>query len=200
VLFLISIPFWASAAELSGQQIYQRDCIACHGADGAAQTALGKQIKPHPARDLRPKILSRQHLRQIIAQGIGKTGMHGHGKRLNKAAIERIIAYIFQFDYQTKPNHGNQVFEKYCARCHGLDARGMAIFKTPDLILSEYSDIEMARIMRDGHSGTIMGGFKYEIDNDAIADVIAWLRLLRYGLEFGLKPQHPNEQHTGNNQ
>ncbi len=179
------------AAELSGEYIYKRDCIACHGADGAAQTALGKQLKPHPARDLRPKILSVADMRNIIAHGLDKTGMHGHAQRLDPDEIDRLIEYILQFDYQASPNHGRQIFASFCSRCHGMNASGRSSLMAPNLLHSELSDIDMARIIRDGHHGTIMGGFKYELGNDSIADMIVWIKLLRYGLDYN--------RHEGNN-
>jgi len=77
------------AAELSGEYIYKRDCIACHGADGAARTALGKQLKPHPARDLRPVILSVADMRDIIVHGLVKQacmGMPGVSIRMKSTA------------------------------------------------------------------------------------------------------------------
>jgi len=148
-------------------------------------------LKPHPARDLRPKVLSVADMHNIIAHGLDKTGMHGHAQRLNPNEIDRLTKYILHFNYRARPNHGKQVFASYCSRCHGIDARGRSSLMAPNLLYSELSDIDMARIIRDGHKGTIMGGFKYELGNDSIADMIVWLRLLRYGLDY--------HQHKGNN-
>ncbi len=183
LIILILTPIAVMAAELDGEEIYRRDCIACHGPDGSAQTALGKQLKPHPARDLRPAILSREEMRHIVKHGLDKTGMHGHVQHLGSGEIEQVIGYILTLDYPSNPKRGGQMFAKHCSRCHGADAGGKTTFKAPNLVLTELSDIDMAHIIRNGHNATIMGGFKYELGNDITQDIIVWLRLLRYGLE-----------------
>jgi len=179
-LLLILIP--ASAFAVDGKSLYQHECAVCHGADGAANTKLGQQLKPLPARDLRPKILSRTEIFRIIAQGREKTGMHAHGARLKQEEMNAIADYVQTFRYQAQPRRGEERFQHYCARCHGNDATGRSYPGMPNLMLSELSDIGMARIIRHGHTGTIMGGFKHELSNVEIEDIIVWLRLRRYGL------------------
>ncbi len=177
---MVLMPAPALAAD--GRALYQRECAACHGADGAANTKLGQQLKPLPAHDLRPKILSRAEIFRIIVQGREKTGMHAHGVRLSQAEIIAIVNYVQSLPYRVRPERGRKRFQQYCARCHGSKAKGNALPGTPSLLLSERSDIDMADIIRHGHAGTIMGGFKSELSNAEIADIVAWIRLLRYGL------------------
>ena len=180
ILLLILAP--ASATATDGHVLYLHECAACHGPDGAANTRLGRQLRPLPARDLRPKILSRAEISRVITRGREKTGMHGHGARLSPAEISAIVDYVQSLPYQVQPGRGRERFRRHCARCHGAHAEGYAFPGTPNLILSERSDIGMADAIRRGHAGTVMGGFRAELSNAEVADIIAWLRLLRYGL------------------
>ncbi len=168
---------------VNGKALYQRECAACHGADGAANTKLGHQLKPLPARDLRPKILSRKEIRRVVSQGREKTGMHGRAKRLSREEIDAVVNYVLTLPYKASPERGMTTFQNHCARCHGEKATGHPYSGAPNLVLSEIPDTGMARIIRYGHTGTIMGGFKNELSNAEIADIIVWLRLRRYGLD-----------------
>ncbi len=179
-LFLALVP--TSVFAMDSKALYQRECAACHGADGSADTKLGRQLKPLPARDLRPKILSRTEIIRIVAQGRKRTGMHGHAARLNREEINAVADYVLTLPYQAVPKRGKEKFQHHCARCHGKDAKGRSYPGAPNLILSELSDIGMAHIIRQGHAGTIMGGFRVELSNSEIADIIVWLKLRRYGV------------------
>lgn len=180
LLACLLAPWTAAAAD--GRAIYLRECAACHGPDGAAQTALGRRLIP-PARDLRPKILSRDEIRRVVLRGREKTGMHARQRRLRQEEINAVVDFVLSLPYTADPVHGRRVFASKCARCHGPDASGGLYPRAPNLVLSELSDIAMARIIRFGHPGTIMGGMKAELGNADIADLIAWLRLRRYGLD-----------------
>jgi len=180
ILLLILAP--ATTMATDGHMLYLRECAACHGADGAANTRLGRQLRPLPARDLRPKILSRAEIFRVITRGREKTGMHGHGTRLSPTEIGAIVDYVQSLPYRVQPERGRERFQRHCTRCHGAHAEGHVFPGAPNLILSERSDIGMADAIRRGHAGTVMGGFRAELSNAEIADIIAWLRLLRYGL------------------
>jgi len=179
-LFLVFGPGHAFA--VNGKALYQRECAACHGLDGAANTKLGHQLKPLPARDLRPKIMSRKEIRRVVTQGREKTGMHGRSERLSMEEIDAIVNYMLTLSYEANPKRGKEKFQHHCARCHGEDATGRSHPGAPNLMLSELSDIGMAHIIRQGHAGTIMGGFRIELSNSEIADIIVWLRLRSYGV------------------
>ncbi|MFQ5581624.1 MAG: c-type cytochrome [Mariprofundaceae bacterium] len=181
---LVSAPATATTlhAQIDASKLYEKQCAACHGMDGSGDTPLGKSLKPVPARDLRPTILTMADIRQVLKQGSPKTGMHGHESHLDVSQIDAIAAFVRSLPYQSKPQRGKRYYQNKCARCHGSNARGLSKVASPDLLISELSDEQMAKIIRDGHPGTIMGGMKRELGNAVIADIITWLRLLRYGL------------------
>jgi len=182
-MILVSIPASALHAQTDAGKLFRKQCAACHGVDGSGDTALGRSLKPFPARDLRPTILSLAEIRQVLKQGSPKTGMHGRESQLSEAQINAIAVYVRRLPYQSDVQRGRRYYLNKCARCHGSNGRGLIDFGAPDLLISEMSDEGMAKVIRNGHRGTIMGGMKRELGNAVIADIITWLRLRRYGLE-----------------
>jgi cytochrome c oxidase cbb3-type subunit 3/ubiquinol-cytochrome c reductase cytochrome c subunit len=85
---------------------------------------------------------------------------------------------------------GEASFQKYCALCHGKDARGYAADNAPSLIsetfLASASDEFLKRSIREGRPGTAMAGYTKDrggpLGDDEIASIIAYLR------EGGPKP------------
>lgn len=79
--------------------LWKRSCRACHGASGAADTAMGKRLQ---ARDLTDpavqKALTGESIRQAITQGklseSGQLVMPGFGKRLSSEEIEALVQYV----------------------------------------------------------------------------------------------------------
>lgn len=179
---LVGVPANTSHARTDVSALFKKQCAACHGMDGSGDTELGRSLKPFPARDLRPTILSLTEIRRVLKQGSPKTGMHGREPQLSAAQIDAIATYVRSLPYQSNPQRGKFYYQNKCARCHGSDGRGVVEVGAPDLLASEMSDEGMAKVIRHGHEGTIMRGMKRELGNAAIADIITWLRLQRYGL------------------
>ncbi len=170
-------------AGILGKALFDKECAACHGINGDGKTVLGKRLQPYPARDLRPKILSVQEIRSVLEQGREKSGMHGREQSLKPEQINVLIGYVLSLPFQARPEHGKRRFQQLCAHCHGIEGHGSTVVGSPNLVLSELSDIQMGRVIRNGHRGTIMGGMKHELSNTDIANIIVWLRLQRYGLQ-----------------
>jgi len=81
----------AIAADPDGAALF-KSCAACHGADGAGQTPVGKTMK---VRDLRSADVQKQtdiELMKVIAGGKGK--MPAYGKKMTTAEIMAVIAYM----------------------------------------------------------------------------------------------------------
>jgi len=84
----------AVATQKGAAAVYSQNCARCHGSDGRAQTAKGRQIKavdltsddwsPDPGHDTR-----------IITRGKGS--MPGFGKKLTPAQISALVQYIRRF-------------------------------------------------------------------------------------------------------
>lgn len=92
--FLAVVIFFCSASSQaqSGASIFKSKCAECHGADGGADTAMGRSLK---MRDLRsPDVQKRTDadLTDIITNGMAT--MPPFKKQLTKDQIQQLIAYL----------------------------------------------------------------------------------------------------------
>lgn len=79
---------------------------------------------------------------------------------------------------------GAAAYTKYCALCHGVDARGYAADNAPSLVSSTFlesaSDSFLTRSIREGRQGTAMAGYARQyggpLDDKEVAAIIAYLR------------------------
>jgi mono/diheme cytochrome c family protein len=86
---VLALPVFAAS---DGAALYKAKCVACHGADGSGQTAVGKSMK---LRDLRSAEVQKQtdlELTKIISGGKGK--MPQFGKTLSSDDIAAVIAHF----------------------------------------------------------------------------------------------------------
>ncbi len=95
-LLLLSATLFVFALTASAQSdsktLYLRNCSLCHGADGHAQTSMGKALK---AADLTsPSVQSKSDadLNKQIANGKGK--MAGYEGILGKKGVEDMVKYV----------------------------------------------------------------------------------------------------------
>lgn len=79
---------------------------------------------------------------------------------------------------------GEALFAKYCALCHGKDARGYVADNAPSLVtetfLASASNPFLLRSIREGRPGTAMAGYAKDrggpLGDEEIARIIAFLR------------------------
>ena len=90
---LIAAPSaFAGGSGSDGAAIYKAKCAMCHGADGAGQTSMGKNLK---LRDLRSADVQKQtdaELTKWITDGKGK--MPAYKGKLTPADIDAVVAFI----------------------------------------------------------------------------------------------------------
>ena len=77
---------------------------------------------------------------------------------------------------------GKQLYEKYCADCHGVQGRGDGAvrFDPPvaDLTSSEVlrkPDSRLLKSIHEGRTNTAMDAWKSKLSDDAIRDVLAYV-------------------------
>jgi len=89
---LLAFVFSTSALAEIGAETYKARCSACHGANGAGETMLGKNLKVRPlgADDVQNK--SDDELAAIISKG--KKRMPPFVGKLSKDQIHDVIKYI----------------------------------------------------------------------------------------------------------
>ena len=71
--------------------VYSSKCAVCHGMDGGANTAKGKELKVKDMRSQEVQGMSDQKLYEVIAKGKGK--MNGYEKSLGKDQVQQLVAY-----------------------------------------------------------------------------------------------------------
>jgi cytochrome c6 len=82
----------SQAAPPADASLFKTKCAMCHGADGKAQTAIGKadKIPDFTSPDVQKQ--SDDELAAIITNGKGK--MPAYGKSLKPEQIKELVAYI----------------------------------------------------------------------------------------------------------
>lgn len=72
--------------------LYLNNCARCHGADGRAETELGKLYDATNLTDRKAKRSSRKRVANVIKNGAGS--MPGFNKKLTTAEINSLVGYI----------------------------------------------------------------------------------------------------------
>jgi cytochrome c oxidase cbb3-type subunit 3 len=86
-----------TAQEQRGEQLFQANCAFCHGADGTGKNWIGTFLEPHPRNLTDPEQMAgmtREHVRQVIREGLPGTTMSAWQSVLSETDIENIISYI----------------------------------------------------------------------------------------------------------
>jgi cbb3-type cytochrome c oxidase subunit III len=84
-----------------GRTLYMQNCARCHGADGRSQTEMGQL---YDATDLtsaswwRDGHINNQRLTNSITNG-KKGGMPAFGKKLSRADINALVAFVRTFKH-----------------------------------------------------------------------------------------------------
>ena len=83
--------------ESRGEQLFQKNCAFCHGADGTGKNWIGSFLQPHP-RDLTNVEfmagMTEARLRNVIEEGLPGSTMSAWKGVLTAEQINAVIAYI----------------------------------------------------------------------------------------------------------
>ena len=93
VLLVVGLitPTFSFAAD-TGPDLFKAKCAACHGPDGAGQTAMGKNLKLRDLGSADVQKLSDGELNTIIDKGKGK--MPAYGGKLSSTQIDDLVKFI----------------------------------------------------------------------------------------------------------
>jgi len=75
----------------SVKSLYASKCAVCHGNDGSANTAKGKELKVRNLRSEEFKKMPDAKAMEVMMKGKGK--MEGYEKTLGKEKLEQLLAY-----------------------------------------------------------------------------------------------------------
>jgi len=195
----------ATAAQQSpGKAVYDRYCTFCHGADGLADTPVGRILKPRPRRFADPVEMARLTDDQIyhaIKDGKPGTAMASWDKVLSESQIGDVMDYIHHLtgigsepmtEKQLSLEVGRRIYDKECAFCHGVtgeaDTDAARVLIPPP---RKFADpVEMARVddgrlyaaIKLGRPGTAMASWGSLLTPVEIIDVMRYVRSLQQPL------------------
>ena len=81
----------AALAQKDAKDLYLDKCAACHGPDGAGNTAKGKKLKMKGAKETTAK-MSAADMIKIVQNGKG-TDMDAYGKEFNADQVKGLVEY-----------------------------------------------------------------------------------------------------------
>lgn len=170
-----------------GQQLYNENCLMCHGEDGRGAQVISISNPDFLA------VADDEFLYQTIVNGRRNIAMPGWGQFSSQDASD-IITHLR--GWQTSPSrrgtfdasngnakNGEQLYHYRCSRCHGTYGQGdsgPALF-TADL-LDTASDYFLAEMITKGRHATAMFGWEKDVASKdrlsrvQVADIISFLR------------------------
>ena len=193
--------------------LYAQNCAGCHGAQGRGGASIALANPVYLA------IVDETTMRNIVANGVRGTSMPAFAQRaggmLTEEQIEVITSGIFSrwgrkevLDGANPPSyaaraagnvdHGQLVFGRYCASCHGSEgggtSKGSAI--TNDSFLALVSDQGLRTIVITGRPELGAPDWRGDLPrmpmaDQEITDVVAWLASRR--------AQNPGQPYTASN-
>jgi len=203
--------------------LYAQNCAGCHGAEGRGGASIALANPVYLA------IVDETTLRNIVANGVRGTSMPAFAQRaggmLIEQQIEVITSGIFSrwgrkqvLDGANPPSyaakavgnvdHGQVVFGRYCASCHGSEGegtpKGSAMMN--DSFLALVSDQALRTIVITGRPELGAPDWRgdrpgYPMTDQEITDVVAWLasrRAQNPGQPYSAMnfAQQPKAQHS----
>ncbi|HEY1500488.1 MAG TPA: cytochrome c [Acidobacteriaceae bacterium] len=93
VMTLLSVSLALPAlAQQTGEATYKAKCAMCHGADGAGNTPIGKNMKLRSFKSPEDVKATDADLSKQTKDGVGK--MQGYAGKLTDAQIQDVVTYI----------------------------------------------------------------------------------------------------------
>ena len=84
----------------AGAGTFKAKCVLCHGADGAGNTPLGKQLQAANLRSKEVQKLSDEELHKVVHDG--QANMPPFGEQLTDDEISQVIQYVRRFATSAK--------------------------------------------------------------------------------------------------
>jgi len=175
-----------------GTQVFQQNCVTCHGPAGRGDGPGGKGLNPPPAnladaaamRTVAPLDVYRK-----VTIGVAGTAMPRFDATLSAADRWAVAAYVSLLRADPRVVHeGEGMYALQCASCHGSAGGGDGALaatlsvRPPALrdlaITGRFSDAELADLVTHGRAGTPMPAFSRLTDSASVDHVVAFVRTL----------------------
>lgn len=95
VAFAMTFSTWSLAADSGAADLFKSKCAACHGADGKADTTMGKKLNMKDLGSAEVQGMSDADLENIITKG--KDKMPAYDGKLSKDEIDSLVKHIRTF-------------------------------------------------------------------------------------------------------
>lgn len=95
VAVLLAASALTPAGAQGGADIYKSKCMACHGATGLADSAMGKALKVKPVTDPAVKKFTEAAMIEATQNGMGK--MQPYKGKLTDVQIKEAVEYFHSF-------------------------------------------------------------------------------------------------------
>lgn len=76
----------------SGETVFKKNCVMCHGADGTGKTKMGQKLGAADLTSSDVQSLSDEALTQTVHNGRGK--MPAFGTTLSDDEIQQVVKYV----------------------------------------------------------------------------------------------------------
>jgi hypothetical protein len=106
---------------------YKSKCVSCHGADGAGQTAAGKNLKLKALGSAEVQGMTDDQLLAIISKGKGK--MPGYEKSLGAATCKASLRTSERSRSRLKDHAGARCERSLCAGSNATNVRVANVLK-----------------------------------------------------------------------
>jgi mono/diheme cytochrome c family protein len=93
-LILLALLFSTYTLGDSGAETYKTKCSACHGANGAGDTMIGRNLNLRALGSADAQRQSDDELFTIISRGKNKNRMPSFDRKLSKEQIRDVVRYI----------------------------------------------------------------------------------------------------------
>jgi quinol---cytochrome-c reductase cytochrome c subunit len=196
---LVLVPRGPSASAPSGEQLYGRYCISCHGAAGAGvppdSAATGnpggaggaQEVTGPPLRGVGARAADfylRTGYMPLPAVGDQPSAESPGERLLDEAQIDALVRYVASFGPgpsvpTPRPEQGNvaqgmQLFTEHCAGCHQVAAAGGYVTGAVAPPLTDVDPVRIAEAVRIGPY--VMPSFSERVIPDADLDsLIAYI-------------------------
>lgn len=175
-------------AELSGEELFARYCIVCHGSEGEGGP------NPFSPEQIIVSLNSLEYLeshddsslREVIAQGLPEEGMAPfaaeEGGPLNSQEIELLVDFIRGWEREVSTpsageTAGKSVYAQSCAACHGEGGEGLVgSALVNNAFMQGLSDEALRQFLLEGNPEVGMPGFAGRLTEEEITYLIALLR------------------------
>jgi len=99
VLLVFVVSAFAQDAP-SGQTVFKAKCVMCHGADGLANTTMGRQVNAASLLSDDVKKLSAPEMEQVVTNGKGS--MPSFTDQLSPEEIKAVVGYVRSLEKSKK--------------------------------------------------------------------------------------------------